>query len=300
MSDYKDVIFNVRFFFQTINFTFNVKKTSLILITTKIEVIVLHRIFLPNRCKIILGLSLGFVTVLIFLNHGSKLSYADDFTSHIYNLNDTYQGMSYPDLMTKYWDWWINVDSTPPDKPLPLCQMKDIGDVVLLADPLQTGAHGEADKKEPVEFRCTLDAPKALFLPLVMSEYDATVPECGPPCTDAIMKTKAHQDNGDPTTVAASIKLVIDNKTIPPKDLVKLRTAAEPWNISIVNKNNQYEIPLENESITTRAYTEGYYVFLKPLTPGSHVIYYEGASPKVTGSAQGKIQYNLTIKPPVT
>jgi hypothetical protein len=230
--------------------------------------------FLSNNDKMIFAISLLFVIMFIFLNQGSKPSYADKLTP-IYNLSNTPPGMSYGELMTKYWDWWVNL----PEKQASECPIKVTGTVVFLSDAL----------KSHRELTCTynLDEGKALFLPLIMSESDKGV--------------EGYEQYSDQQLIDASIKeneggsfiLMIDGKEIPKEDIKKLQTTSPFWNLSIL-PGNQYQA----ENGTFRAVTEGIYVLVKPLSQGSHVISYDVSSTKddPPTTIRGKLTYNLSVK----
>ena len=49
--------------------------------------------------------------------------------------------------------------------------------------------------------------------------------------------------------------------------------------------------------VYSEAFAEGFSIFLKPLSPGSHQLYYETSSPKsdFQVSPGGKITYNLSV-----
>ena len=229
--------------------------------------------------KIVLAISLVAVT-LIFLSPDDKVGYAENFTSLFYNLSDSHQGMSFRNLMTKYWDWWINVPAKT-GLPMSQCDIKDIGNVVFLVDPLFTGKNQG--------YSCNIPEGKAIFFPLVMSEVDPKVPEYkNLNMTDKIMLEKAEEEN-----LGSSFKVVIDGNVIPNNFLKTLTTHSPFWNISVVEPENQFEAELGSY----RAVTAGNYVFLKPLTPGWHEIHYEASSFKEDPnlSTQGIITYKIFV-----
>lgn len=222
----------------------------------------------------IFAISLLFVTVFIFLNHGSKSSYADKLTP-IYNLSNTPPGMSYGELMTKYWDWWINLSKKQASE----CPIKVTDTVVFLADAL----------KSHRELTCTynLDEGKALFFPLIVAESDKGVEGYEQYSDEQLINASVQENEGGAFT------LIIDGKEIPKEDIEKLKTTSPFWNLSIL-PGNQYQ----TENGTFRAVTEGIYVLVKPLSQGSHVISYDASSTKndPPTNIRGKLTYNLSVK----
>ena len=247
----------------------------------------MHVVFYHNWYAIILSISLIPMGILIFLHEGDKVGYGEDFTSLFYNITNSHNGLSFQNLMTKYWDWWINVPAKP-GIPTSGCVMKDIGNVLFLIDPLFIG--------KTVAYSCNIPEGKALFFPLVMSEVDPKVPEYkGLNMTDTMMLAKAREENE-----GNSFKLVIDGRTIPESYLKSLRTNSPFWNITVLDKDNQYEA----EVGSYRAVTEGNYVFLKPLSPGWHELHYEASSlrdnPTAELSTGGIITYKIFVNSSAT
>jgi hypothetical protein len=236
------------------------------------------------RYKIVVSISLVFVAAFIFITQGNRILYAEDLGSLFYSHSDSPKGMSYGNLMQKYWDWWVNVPKEPPISKSS-CYMKDIGNVVFLVDPLQLA--------DTVNYTCKLPEGKALFFPLQTAESDHGVSsEYAKYTDDELIKSAKQENEGDTYT------LMIDGKMIPRDYLKKLGMVSPFWNISISQEGNQYDAKTGN----FRAVTDGVFVFLKPLSPGSHEIQYSAAStdiseenPTATRSTEGKITYKILV-----
>ena len=234
--------------------------------------------FLYNYPIIILAIILVFSGVLV-TSQLVNLTYAQDFSSLLYTPSDSPFGIPYGVWITKYWDWWANVPKTltPTEQNYP-CYTHDVGDVIFLVDPLKMS--GE------VTYSCNIPAGKALFFSLVTSEYDTGI-EGYEKATDKQLIDAARQDDN-----SNAFKVILDGKVIPSDAIRNLRGESPFWNITIF-KGNHYDSPLG----VFRAFAEGFYIFLKPLSPGSHQLYYETSSPKsdFQVSPGGKITYNLSV-----
>ena len=110
------------------------------------------------RCAV--TVSLVPVIAFVLITFGQSILYGEDLTSLFYTPSNVPNSVSYGDLMTKYWDWWINVPNAPGappgTSPFPIteCDIKDIGKVVFLVDALKVG--------HDTNYSCRLDEGKSL------------------------------------------------------------------------------------------------------------------------------------------
>ena len=227
---------------------------------------------------IILGILLVFSGVFVtsqFVN----LTYAQDFSSLLYTPSDSPFGIPYGVWLAKYWEWWANIPKVQsPTQQNYQCYMHDAGDVVFLVNPLKMSSE--------VTYSCKIPAGKALFAALVTAEYD-NGREGYEKASDKQLKDAAIQDDN-----SNAFKVMLDGKVIPSDTIRNLRAESPFWNIPIV-EGNHYDSPPG----LFRAFAEGFSIFLKPLSPGSHQLYYETSSPKsdFQVSPGGKITYNLSV-----
>lgn len=218
-----------------------------------------------NQYKDITVLYLILVSCLLLTTMRINVIYGENFTSYLYSPSEAPSEMSYGYLMTKYWDWWINVPSKPDspnnESPFPIstCDVKDTGEVVFLVDALKV--------PKSMSYSCNLSEGKPLFFPLISSEYDQMV-ENYENATDQRLIDAAKEDN-----LRGTYELKIDGTIIPQEQLKKLQMTSPFWNISIVEPNNMYGAPIGHP----RAVVDGIFAYVKPLSLGSHEIQYKVA-----------------------
>jgi hypothetical protein len=224
------------------------------------------------------------LTALIALIQLINLTYAQDFGSFFYTPKDSPFGMPYGVWLSKYWDWWANIPKTlTPTQHNYDCYMHEAGDVIFLVNPLKMNSE--------VTYKCKIPSGKGLLFALVTSEYD-TGTEGYEKATDKQLTDAARLDDN-----SNAFKVTLDGKAISSDYLRNLRAESPFWNITIL-AGNHYDSPPG----VFRAFAEGFFAFLKPLSPGSHQIYYETSSPKsdLQVSPSGKITYNLVVNSSVT
>jgi hypothetical protein len=231
-----------------------------------------------NLPKIVIGIALG-LSGLFVASQLLIVTYAQEFSSQFYSPSDSPFGITYGEWIAKYWDWWANIPkSQTPTEVKYECFMHETGNVIFLIDPLKMNGD--------VSYSCKIPAGKALFFPLVTSEYDKGT-EGYEQATDRQLIDAAKQDDN-----SNAFKVILDGKVISSEYLRSLRAESPFWNITIVS-GNHYDSPPG----VFRAVAEGFHVFLKPLSPGSHQLYFETSSPKseLQVSPGGRITYNLLV-----
>ena len=203
-------------------------------------------------------------TLLAFFAINNNILYGEDFDSLIYLPSEDHNDMKIRYLMTKYWDWSINIpgkNGTAGESPHPTgtCDIKDMGDVIFLVDPLKV--------PKDASYTCTLPEGKALFFPLINSEFDVGIRQFQNHTDDQLIQSaKKANERGSKT-------LKIDNINALEEDLDKLHITSDFWNIETNQTNNQYEAELGHY----RAVVDGIFIYLKPLSPGHHEIRYSAA-----------------------
>jgi hypothetical protein len=237
------------------------------------------KLYLHISSKVILAVIILFSGV--FIIQLVNLTYAQDFASLFYTPTDTPYGIPYGQWIVKYWDWWDNVpaaESPSEHTDKYQCFMHDVGNVTFLVDPLKMNTEKT--------YSCKIASNKAIFFSLVTSEYDTGI-DGFEHATDKELVDSAKQDDN-----SNAFKLTIDGKVIPAEFIRNLRAESPFWNVTIAEGNHY-----DSKPGTFRAFAEGFYIFLKPLPPGSHQISYEASSPKsdLQVSPGGKITYNFMV-----
>jgi hypothetical protein len=229
-----------------------------------------------------------YLVVIIFVaasgfsvQHLSLIAYADNLNPSVYSPDSKPYGMTYPEWTSNWWQWLVSIPeqgNPAADNTGKNCDQKQNGPVWFLAG--TTG--GTAERI------CTIPAGKAILFPIINSEcsyaeYPAvrSVPE--------LIKC-ATADNDRATNLRATI------------DGVNLRQIAENYrilsplfNITFI-QNNLLGAPPGN----TQAISDGFWVFLQPLSIGKHEIHFSGLTVgnPTTGTANFAIDttYHLTVR----
>lgn len=235
-------------------------------------------------CIVILSI-FALLEVALSTTFTPALSQSSNFTH--YSLNDQPLGKHYGYWLTKFWDWWGNVGiaDTPTIKDYP-CYHSSLGNstangVIFLVDVLTIGRN--------VEYACTIPANQSLLIPLVESEYDTGTESYEHASDQTLLDAAKALDNGP------SYVVKIDGTEVP-KQLIDNNRAQSPfWNATWKDKNQ-----FESKAGTFRAVAEGFWLFLKPLSPGLHTVSYAASSPKYSGNVpigatEGSATYKIFV-----
>jgi len=166
-------------------------------------------------------------------------------------------GLTYGEWTAKWWQWGYSVpkDINPAyDDTGKNCAQKQNGPVWFLA-----GTYGHA-----VNRKCNIPVGKAILFPILNSECSfAEFPKLR---TLSELRTcaKTIQDQ------VSSLKASVDGRPIP--SLQEYRIQSPPFNFTLPG-NNILGLPA---NVATQAIADGNWVFLKPLSPGSHKITFRG------------------------
>ena len=175
----------------------------------------------------------------------------------VFPANSKPYGLAYGEWTAKWWQWGYSIpkDINPAyDDTGKNCVQKQNGPVWFLA-----GTYGH-----PVNRKCNIPAGKAILFPILNSECSfAEFPKLKT-LSELRMCAKTIQDQV--TTPNATV----DGVSI--SDLQKYRIQSPPFNFTLP-QNNILGLP---SNITTQAIADGNWVFLKPLSLGSHKIIFRG------------------------
>ncbi|MEN8131171.1 MAG: hypothetical protein ABFS45_13465 [Pseudomonadota bacterium] len=192
-------------------------------------------------------------------------------------------GMSQGDWGAAWWQWILSIPAeTNPlfdDGTVSLCTAgQGDGPVFFLA-----GSWAGV-----VERSCTVPAGQALFFPLINTECSSVEGGEGDPwfcATEAECRQCAGRNaNGfDP----ASLVVIVDGKRLDDLDQYRQQSAAYTFTLP------EDDILGEDETAGISV-SDGYWVMLKPLSPGEHTIYFYGA-PLDAGWWQ-EVTYTITVE----
>lgn len=227
-------------------------------------------------------LSAAIAAVLLFL--GVPDSFAD--TPRVAPIKTKPGGQSYGRWAAEWWQWALGVPAaTNPilDATGRHCKQRQTDKVWFLA-----GSFGP----DPVVRSCKIPKNTALFFPLINSAYGAFLDDPRKTRTEKYLRKAARCP--DPVT---ELSVVIDGYDIPMLfDYFTGKTGSEsplfnvqlpPGNITGLDENFIRELVLSPTA------EEGYYLYVKPLSPGEHTIQI-AAEGCYMGMSQN-ITYYLTV-----
>jgi hypothetical protein len=216
------------------------------------------------------------VLLFVFLFYG----FSDVLGFELYSKESSPNGIPYNDWIAKWWNWWISVPN-PGDKGFSECTIGEINQTVLLMNPVV----GEASN------RCTISTGHSVLLTSLTGECDTG--------SDYTRNYKTPLDCAIQSDEFPEIMgVTIDGTKLG--NLSQYEVKNENFKITIPTVN-WYDIPT-NQTGVFDAGAHGYFVFLKPLTAGTHTIDYNVIlrSPHDPASNfSGDIKYILTVVPQV-
>ncbi len=196
---------------------------------------------------------------------------ADNINPSLYSTDSAPYGISYQKWVERQWQWKFAVPTGQnplhnysPEK----CAIGQQGPVWLL-DELLSGT----------ELRtCTIPAGKSILLPVLDGQCDLSDTTIHND-HDLIQCASAGNEYG---VIAASID------GVPIKNLDSYRTHTEFFNLTVPADNVFGEHPAG----TYKSYADGWFLFLHPLSPGSHDIHY---TVTVANPIQPKYNYGANL-----
>lgn len=205
-------------------------------------------------------------------------AHAIDINPNVYPTDSSPFGTPYKDWIAKWWQWNVGIPSSqhPRDHYSPeKCTVNQNGSVWFLPDILT----GKEDRS------CTIPAEMAILVPLLTGECENSEAQ---PQSDEELKqcSKAGDEFG-------AISATLDGQKI--ENLEKYRTDTGFFNITIV-KDNIFNVPPG----TYKATADGFFVFLKPLSPGNHDLHLTTSVTNPTTPSYNyasEALYHLIIKP---
>src|ERR1051326_4815101 len=229
-------------------------------------------------CTIFFGILFAIVNLAVI----PPLSRAEVSTNTfgIFAVDSNPSGLPYGEWTAKWWQWSYSIprDMNPiMDMTGKNCGQGQTGPVWFLA-----GTSGG-----PADRTCTIPAGKAILFPIISAECSyAENPSLK---TDSQLRSCAMTQN-DRVTLAATI----DGVAV--QGLQKYRVQSPLFSFN-VPKNNIVGI---KEGITTQGVSDGYWVFLMPLSSGSHNIHFSGLSTDYTSvgvnNYETEVTYHLTVQ----
>src|SRR6476620_11532945 len=213
-------------------------------------------------------------TLVIPLN--IKFSFAENVNPNVFPTDSKPYSLTYGDWTARFWQWLHSIpkpDSPAADTTGKNCALKQTGPVWFLP-----GTFGGTNERT-----CTIPAGKAILVSLinVMCSYAEHHLKTEP---DLRACAKADQDKVTTTSI-----------TVDGVQLNPVRLQSPLFTVTLPPNN-----ALGLKPQTTPAISDGYWVFLQPLPPGSHTIHSSGSliDFTTTGTVNfaSEAIYHITIK----
>lgn len=190
-------------------------------------------------------------------NSNANYNNANNSQIAVFSTESGPYGLTYREWTAKWWQWGYAIPKNinpAYDDTGKNCAQNQNGPVWFLA-----GTYGH-----PVNRTCNIPAGKSILFPILNSE--CSFAEFSKLTTLSELRVCAKTIQDQVTTLNATV----DGVPIP--NLQKYRIQSPPFNFTLP-QNNILGLPA---NITTQAIADGNWVFLKPLSPGSHKIMFKG------------------------
>jgi hypothetical protein len=247
-------------------------------ITKQTDLSISKRRMVMNRKKLI-GTS-----ILLGLIVAVPRAFAQTSNPGVFPPDAVVFGKTYGEWSAKRWQWNFSrpIPSNPTfDTTGQHCHVQQSRPVFFLAG-IATGV--------PVTRECTVPSEKPLFFPIINAECSDVEPPpfFGATAADRLACAQAFIDDVGINT----LKATIDGMDV--KSLRRFRVQSPDFHFRMPAHNN---ILFLDGVISGRSVSDGYWLLLEPLSPGNHVIHFEGAL--VSGPFAGfkqDVTYNLIVR----
>jgi hypothetical protein len=200
---------------------------------------------------------------------------------------EKWAGHSYPELASAWTNWLVKepIATNPAfDVDGSLCGLNQEGDVWFLASTFD----GVADRT------CEIPAGKGVFLSLggVFVSFAPEFPSAGDPCLAVGSSVEQVRcDVNDDVPLAPSISFAVTIDGTPIEDLFAYRAQSEPGAFTLVVPDPSFLTDLGLDAGNRYpTVADGYFLFLKPLKPGTHSLQL-----RMTNPDQSVIGVNYTL-----
>jgi hypothetical protein len=215
----------------------------------------------------------GLLMIIMLIQLSTQLLLADELNPGIHSLNSSPYGISLPMWTTKWWQWFISIPNnqhpfadTTGDK----CGTNQEGPVWYL-----TGSAGNVVRN------CVIPSDKAIFFPILNTECSySESPELK---TEKDLRKCAVTSNNN-----ADLKAILDNRLI--KSIDKYRVTSPLFNVTYPS-----DPVFPTNSNFSQAVSDGWFIMLEPLKPGSHQLKFAASQPMPSTTAMN-VTYNIMSK----
>jgi hypothetical protein len=201
----------------------------------------------------------------------------------LYSKGDSPFGISHEDWLAKYWNWDLSIPLDPETNTF--AGLKDNGcmvhkdnSMVMLVDTAVGGVWNQ---------RCTISQNEGILIPLWTGECDQGSKGYESASSKQLSDCARGFDLGK---VKGQVK--VDNNLVATLDALDYTTNVMNNVSEVYTKQFNATLPNDTHSPTERfgtfpAAAHGWFVFLKPLNPGDHTVYYENSVLPTTLSGAG-------------
>jgi hypothetical protein len=218
-------------------------------------------------------------------------------SSEVFSTNDNPFGRAYSEWVIDWWKWWItNVQDAETEKLAGLqengCLLHHQGAVVMLLD---TAVGGSINQK------CKISSEQGILIPIWTGECDQATQGHFDDSFKQLTECAREYDVGRVTG-----QVNIDGKQVARLSATDLKTHYSQ-NVSEIN-TPQFNATFKEGGVmdvvrfgTFPTVAHGWFVFLKPLSPGQHSVYYENNVLPTTRSGaetqnSARINYSFVVE----
>jgi hypothetical protein len=205
---------------------------------------------------------------------------ADSINPGVYSIDEKPYGLAYSNWTENFWKWMISIpqQNNPNLDPTgEKCMINQTDPNVWYLAPTFGGA---------AERTCVIPEGKAILFSLLVGECNYLEnPELK---TESELLSCAREGQDQPRTMAAAV----DGTKL--KDLEKYRVDSQLFDLTFP-ENNVYSVTPGK----TKAVSDGFWVFLKPLPAGNHDIDFSASTidPSGVNNYNTQVKYHLIVKP---
>jgi hypothetical protein len=225
------------------------------------------------------------------------VSLAVGYGVEFYSKDEHPFGISYSDWVAKFWNWDFSIPIDSQTNTLAGlkdngCLMHKDNSMVMLVD---TAAGGIWKQK------CTISRTEGILIPIWTGECDQALKGFDSYSFKQLSECARAYDLG---IVKGQVK--VENTPVATLDAIDYKTNVMNNVTEVYTKQFNAIVPKESHLISERygtfpAAAHGWFVFLKPLQPGNHVVYYQNSVEATTLSGAGNMNsgqftYYLNVK----
>ena len=223
-----------------------------------------------SRSRLVRRAAICAATVLLAIPALASTASASSGRNPVVGLGQRTAGQTYGQWSAAWWQWAASI----PQGRSPLfddtgdhCDQAQQGPVWFLAGsfaavPVSSGFAATATR------RCEVPGGRSLFFPILNAEADNLCPVANPPATVHGLRQQVAALLAPKTTVTA------DLDGVPIRNVDDYRAASPAFTITYPAHNICPTTPGSSVAVA-----DGYYLMLKPLSPGAHTLHFVGTIP---------------------